>query len=340
MQFLQAFDSISIEERLFMDRRDALLTMLSTVVFTATGCSSGNNKKRIAVIPKGTTHDFWKSVHFGAMEAAKGSGFEIEWQGTTSEKDKDGQIKMVDNFIKNKYAGIVLAPIDRDAFVPLVKRAKDQGVPTVIFDSGLSDHSNVVSYVATNNRRGGEIAAEHMAKLLGGKGGVIMLRYQAGSESTEQREAGFKETLEKKYPGITFLSDDQRVDSNAETALKIAGPLLKTNRDKLSGVFTVCEPNNKGMLKALKENKLDGKVKFIAFDSDPSMIEGLREGSVHGVVLQNPVGMGRQAVEAMIKHLKGETVEKRIETGEVLATPENMTEEKVADLLSPKQYGE
>ena len=319
-----------------MDRRDALLTMLSTVVFTASGCSSGN-AKRIAVIPKGTSHDFWKSVHYGAVEGAKGTDYEIEWQGTNSEKDKEGQIKIVDHFIGQKVDGIVLAPIDRNAVIPLVKRAKGQGIPTVIFDSGLSDLSDAVSYVATNNLRGGEMAGEHLAKEMGGKGGVIMLRYQAGSESTGQREQGFLDVM-KKYPNIKILSEKQRVDSSAGSALRIAGPLLKANQEDLTGVFTVCEPNNKGMLQALEEAKLAGKVKFVAFDSDLRMIDGLKAETVNGVVLQNPVKMGYESVKAMIKHLNGETVESRIETGEELATPKNMTETKIAELLRPKQF--
>jgi ribose transport system substrate-binding protein len=318
-----------------MDRRDALLTMLSTVVFTATGCSSGN-KKRIAVIPKGTSHDFWKSVHYGAVEAAKGSGYEIEWQGTAREEDKEEQVKLVDYYTTHKFAGIVMAPIDRTGLIKPVERAKQQGVPVVIFDSGLSDLSSAVSYVATNNLRGGKMAGEHLAKLLDYKGGVILLRYQAGSESTGEREAGFLEVM-KKYPDIKILSESQRATDTNE-ALKIAGPLLKTNRNDLNGVFTVCESSNKGMLQALKETGLDKKVKFVAFDSDPKVIDGLIDKSVHGVVLQNPVRMGHDSVKAMIKHLNGEKVESRIETGEELATPENMTETKIADLLRPKTF--
>lgn len=320
-----------------MNRRDALLTMMSSVAFASVGCSGGKAGKRIAVIPKGTSHDFWKSVHYGAVDAAKGTGYQIEWVGTNDEKDKKGQIEIVDNLIRQQVDGICLAPIDRDSLMPPVERAKQQGIPTVIFDSGLRDHSDVVSYVATNNRRGGEIAGEHLAKLLGGKGGVIMLRYQAGSESTEQREAGFLDAI-KKHEGITVLDASQRVDSNAESAKAIASTLLRANKENLHGVFTVCEPNNKGMLKALEENELAGKVKFVAFDSDPRMIAGLKAGSVHGVVLQNPVKMGHDAVEAVLKHIKGEKVKDRIETGEALATPDNMNEQKFADLLEPKQF--
>lgn len=298
--------------------------------------NGGPKKYRIAVIPKGTSHDFWKSVHYGAQKAADELGnVEIIWQGTQDEKDKEGQIKIVDTFIGNKVDGIVLAPIDRDAFVPVVRRGKQRGIPTVIFDSGLSDHSDVVSYVATNNKHGGLMAGEHLAKVMDGEGGVILLRYQAGSESTEQREAGFLEAIAN-YDGITVLSESQRVDSNADAAMKIAESLLRDNSN-VGGVFTVCEPNNKGMLQALENEKLAGKVRFVAFDSDPRIVQGLKEGKIDGVILQDPVNMGYLAVKTMVDHLEGRSVEPRIQTGETLVTPENMDEPENARLLAPEQ---
>lgn len=304
---------------------------------TAPG-TSGVKKLRIAVIPKGTTHDFWKSVHAGAEEAAKEIGnIEIVWQGPADEKDKEAQIKIIDSFVGEQIDGICMAPIDRDALIPAVKRAKAAGVPTVIFDSGLSDDSDVVSTVSTDNRNGGRIAGERLAEVMGGKGGVILLRYQAGSESTENREEGFLEILAK-HPDIKVLSAEQRVDSDAQGALKIAESLLREHHDSVNGVFTVCEPNNKGMLQALENEKLAGKVKFVAFDSDPRMIEGLSRETVHGVVLQDPVRMGYLAVKTMAAHLKGERPEKKISTGEQLATPENREEPKMKALLSPKQF--
>lgn len=303
-----------------------------------TSGTAGNGAKyRIAVIPKGTSHDFWKSVHYGAQQAADELGnVEIIWQGTSDEKDKEGQIKIVDTFIGEKVDGICLAPIDRDAFVPVVSRAKQRGIPTVIFDSGLSDLSEVVSYVATDNLNGGKMAGDHLAKAMGEEGGVILLRYQAGSESTEQREAGFLEAL-KKYPKITVLSESQRVDSDATAAMKISESLLRDN-PSVAGVFTVCEPNNKGMLQALENEQMAGDVAFVAFDSDPRIVQGLKQKKIDAVVLQDPVRMGYLAVKTMVDHLEGKPVEDRVSTGETLATPENMDEEKMQSLLAPKQH--
>jgi ribose transport system substrate-binding protein len=302
--------------------------------------SGGKKKYRIAVIPKGTTHDFWKSVHYGARQAADELGnVEIVWNGPDNEKDKEGQIKIVDTFVGERVDAICLAPIDRDALIPAVKRAKQRGIPVVIFDSALSDLSDAVSYVATDNYRGGVMAGEQMAKMLEGKGGVILLRYQAGSESTEQREQGFLDAL-KEHERIKVLSESQRVDSDAVQALKVAESLLRNFKDEVAGVFTVCEPNNKGTLQALENEKLAGEVRFIAFDSDPRMLKGLREKTVDGIMLQNPEHMGYLSVKTVVAHLQGEAVEKRIPTGEKLATTENMDEPEMQRLLEPKKFGE
>ncbi|MGQ0633192.1 MAG: ABC transporter substrate-binding protein [Planctomycetaceae bacterium] len=305
----------------------------------ATAPGAGGQKKfRIAVIPKGTTHDFWKSVHAGAQDAAAELGnIEIVWNGPDNEKDKEAQIKIVDTFVGERVDGICLAPIDRDAFVPVVKRAKQRGIPVVVFDSGLSDPSDTVSCVATDNYKGGVLAAEFLARILGQSGGVILLRYQAGSESTEQRELGFLETLAR-YDRIKLVSESQRVESDPIQAMKIGESLLRDQRERVAGVFTVCEPINKGMLQALENEKLAGKVRFVAFDSDPRILQGLRDRTVDGIVLQDPVRMGYLAVKTMAAHLAGQPVEKLISTGEELATFENMHEPQIRELLEPKQF--
>jgi len=302
------------------------------------GGAAGAKTYRIAVIPKGTTHDFWKSVHAGALDAANEfPNVKVIWNGPDNEKDKEQQIKIVDTFINDRVDGICLAPIDRDALIEPVRRAKAAGIPVVIYDSGLSDTSDIVSYVATDNYNGGVMAAAHLGRVMNGEGGVILLRYMEGSESTEQREQGFLETLARDFPKITVLSESQHVNSDATEALQKGESVLQDHKDKVGGVFTVCEPNNKGMLQALENLKLAGKVRFVAFDSDPLILRGLEAQTVDGVVLQNPVRMGYLAVKTMVDHLEGRPVEKRIPTGEKLATRENMHDPEMKALLEPKQ---
>lgn len=296
-----------------------------------------SEKLRIAVIPKGTTHEFWKSVHYGAEQAAKELDVEIDWLGPQLENDRSGQITIVQNYITNKVDGIVLAPLDSHALVDAVKQANKAKIPVVIFDSALDDESIIVSYVATDNGKGGELAAEEMAKQLGGKGKVILMRYNKGSESTQQREEGFLKKL-KEYPDIQVLESEQYAGTTQRSSLDKAQQLLNSYGGEVNGFFAVCEPNAAGTLQALQDLKLSDKVVFIGFDPNPTMVQALAEGKMKGIVLQDPVKMGYVGVKTMVAHLRGEKVEKRISTGEHIATPENMNSEEMKKLLAPPQF--
>jgi ribose transport system substrate-binding protein len=314
------------------------------------GCGSSDsgtpadakNGYRIAVIPKGTTHVFWKSVHAGALKAAEefraaGTPVEIQWKGALLENDREGQINVVADFVAQGVDGIVIAPLDSTALVPSIRDANDAGIPTVVFDSGLADESVIESYVATDNYNGGALAAREIGKRLGGQGDVILLRYNVGSESTEQREQGFLDTIKKEFPEIVLLSDDQYSGTTAISAQNKALELLNQFGDKVDGFFAVCEPDTVGVLSALDQEGLAGKVIFVGFDPSPHLIEAMREKKVHGLVLQDPVAMGYQAVKAVVERLAGKEVEKRIPTGEALATPENMDSPEIQQLLNPIQ---
>ncbi len=305
---------------------------------------SGRDKTsfKIAVIPKGTTHVFWKSVHAGALKAARelkdeGIDVDIQWKGALLENDREGQINVVQDFVAQDVDGIVLAPLDATALIPSVEHARQSGIPTVIFDSGLADESVTVSYVATDNYNGGALAAREIGKRTGGKGNVILLRYNVGSESTEAREQGFLETLKKEFPDMVMLSDDQYSGTTAIQAQNKALELCNQFGDKVNAFFAVCEPDTMGVLAALEAEGLAGKVIFIGFDPGPQLVQALSEAKIHGLVLQDPVAMGYQSVKTLVASLRGEKVERRIPTGEVMATPENMTAPEIQKLLNPEQ---
>lgn len=301
--------------------------------------ASDGKKLTFAVIPKGTTHEFWKSVHAGAENAAKEIGdIQILWKGPLLENDRDGQISVVQDFVTKKVDGIILAPLDKQALVDAVKDAQAAKIPVLIFDSALQDESLIVSYVATDNYKGGQLAAARLAESLGGKGNVIVLRYNAGSESTEQREEGFLTELKEKHPGIKVISSTEYAGTTPESSLEKATQVLTKYKAEVNGIFAVCEPNAAGVLKALEETGLAEKVKFVAFDPNKELIQGMADKKVHGIVLQDPVTMGYESVKRMAAHIKGEKVDKRIGTGEYVATPENMATPEMDKLLKPQQF--
>ncbi len=331
--------------------RSALLLGLLTLAALA-GCApagpagktgaaaDGKAKYKIGVIPKGTTNEFWNSVHAGAVNAAMELGdVEIVWQGPQVESDLSRQIEILQALQTKGVDGVCLAPIDSQALVPYVAEADEAGIPVVIFDSGLADDSHVAAYAATDNYRGGRLAADRLAETLGGKGNVVMLRYSVGSESTEQRETGFLDALKEKHPGVNVLSSDQYAGETAERAYAKATQVLSRFKDEVDGVFAVNESNADGVFGAIRELGLAGKVKFVAFDPNPNLIRGLKDGQVHGIVLQDPVTMGYASVKALHAKLTGEPVEKRVRTGEYVATPENMDDPQIKKLLFPTRFG-
>lgn len=296
---------------------------------------------RIAVIPKGSTHEFWSSVHAGAEKAGKELGnVEILWKGPLQENDREQQINIVDDFRVQQVDGICLAPLDSQALIGPVEAARSEGIPTVIFDSGLDNPEAVIGYVATDNYRSGELAAMRLAEVLDGKGNVVLMRYQPGSESTLQREEAFLTTLKEKYPDIKLLSSNQYAGTTAEQSLDNCQQMLLKYRDDVNGIFTVCESNSSGMLGALENEGLAGKVHFIAFDPNARLIDGMSKGKVDGIVLQDPVNMGYLAVKQMVAHLRGKHVEPTINTGEYVATPENMHEPDIEKLLHPEKFAD
>lgn len=304
----------------------------------STAAAPAGKVLRIAVIPKGTSHEFWKSVHAGAENAAKEiGGVEIIWKGPAKEGDTSGQIEVVKNMITRRVDAIILAPNHSQSLVDVVQESNEEGIPVVIFDSGLGKGPAIVSYVATDNLHGGQLAAQRLAEALGDKGEVIMLRYQAGSESTEQREAGFLEEIAK-HTNIKVLSSDQYGEDGIKSAMDKSLQLLLKHQAEVDGVFAVCESNCNGMLEALEQSGLAGKVKFVAFDPSDSLIKGLEAGQVHGIVLQDPVQMGYASVKAAVAKLKGEPTEARVPTGEYVATPENMKTPQFEKLLHPQLF--
>lgn len=301
--------------------------------------TNGARRLTVAVIPKGTTHEFWKSIEAGARKAeqelrGQGTDIEVIWKGPLREDDRDQQIQVVENFISRRADGIVLAPLDSQAMVRPVENAAKAGVPVVIFDSGLKT-TNYVSFVATDNFKGGQLAGEHMARLIGGKGNVILLRYAVGSASTEEREAGFLEAL-KKFPEVKLISDNQYAGATRESAYQASQNLLNRFGNEVNGVFCPCEPPTIAMTKALRDlGKAGGKVKMVGFDAGSQSVADMKAGDVQGLVVQNPVAMGYLGVITMVQHLQGKPVERRIDTGVTLVTPENMEQPAIKELLYP-----
>jgi len=293
-------------------------------------------KLRVAVIPKGTTHEFWKAVHAGAEKAAREVNVEVIWKGPLKEDDRAQQVDLVQSFIAQGVSGIVLAPLNDTALGAPVKAAVDAKIPVVIFDSDLKDKS-YSSFVATDNRAAGRLAGERMGKLLGGKGSVLVLRYQEGSASTNNREEGFLEAI-RQFPAIKVASENRYAGATTESAHAASENLLLAQnaaKGTINGIFTPNESTTFGMLLALQKAELAGKVRFIGFDSSDKLIAGVNAGQIDALVLQDPLKMGYLAVKTLAAHLHKQPIEARIDTGATLVDRDNLKSPEIAELVKP-----
>ena len=310
--------------------------VLMLIPLASCASKGATGKPKIAVIPKGTTHEFWKAVHAGAVKAGREKNAEILWKGPLKEDALKEQVDIVESFIAQGVNAIVLAPLNDKGLLPPVKAAKGAGVPVVIFDSAIQGDEHV-SYVATDNVAAGKLAGERLAKLVGDKGNVILLRYLEGSASTAQREQGFLDAI-KARPDIKIVSDNQFGGATTESATNASESVLVAqgaDKEQVAGVFCPNESTTFGMLLALERLKLTGKVKLVGFDASEKLVAGLAAGSIDALILQDPMNMGYLAVKTALAHLAKEPIDKVIDTGARVVDKANMDTPEIKALLTP-----
>jgi len=288
-------------------------------------------KRTVAVIPKATTHSYWKAAEAGARKAAADLGVEIEWQGPLDDSKVADQIGIFNNLAASGVAGILLAPCDDKALLPHVRNARKRGLPVVIFDSPLSGKAgeDYLGFIATDNRAGGEIAGRELIQRMGdrpGHGGkVLMLRFTEGSASTRLREEGFSAAIAAQ-PALKIVSE-QFTDGSMAGAQRVAETLLhgfvKDNRLELDGIFASNQPTAEGMtnaLRALRDKGVVMQVRFVGFDDSDLLAQGLANGIVDALVVQDPQRMGDLGVRALVDAIEGKPVAPIVDTGVTVRT--------------------
>jgi len=293
------------------------------------GCNR-DTRKKIAMIPKGRAHLFWQSVHAGAIAAARDANVEIVWNGPATETDFNGQLQIVDAMINQHVDAIALAPIDKTAMVSVVDRASKQGIPVIVFDSPL-DTPNFVAQVATDNHHAGELAAERMIQILGGKGQVAIIAVEVGAASTMAREAGFEEAIRKNAPGIKIL-DKKYGNADFAQSMAVSENML-TAYPGLNALFASNESSSVGAARAIKSRK--SSVKLIGFDSSPGLLEDLKSGLIDSLIVQDPFRMGHDSIQAAVEKLRGGNPVKIQNLAPRVVTRLNMADPEIQKVLSP-----
>lgn len=290
---------------------------------------------KLALVLQGSLHQYWKFVQAGAKRAAaeisaKGTSIDLVCKAPLREDDREEQAQILERLMKDGVDGLVLAPFDNRFLVERVEKAARSGIPTLVIDSQL-DTSQIVSFVATDNKKGGALGADRIGSLLDRGGKVLLLRYQKGVGSTEAREEGFSQKI-RAYPGMELLVSEQWAGVTRDTAKLAAETLLKKHPD-IHAVFTPNESSTAGMLMALQSVQQAGKTIFVGFDASEMYLDTMRYRRIHGLVVQNPFLMGDLGVRTLADHLAGKPVQKRIDIAPVLVTPENMDKADIQKLL-------
>jgi ribose transport system substrate-binding protein len=314
-----------------MFRIRAWAGLFCVVLLFAASCKK-KDKPVVAVIPKSQSHIFWQTVHAGAAAAGKELGVEIRWNGPASEIDFSRQINIVEDYINQRVDGIALAPSHGESLVPIVERAMQEHIPVVIFDSGIKT-DKYISYVSTDNFQAGVMAAERMGVILPHGGRIVVLGTLPGTVSTTERENGFRETVEKKFPKIKIVGMQYGMSDRAKS-MAVAEDMMTANPN-LDAMFCSNESGTIGAVQAAKSKGVAGKLKIVGFDSSPTLIEDVAAGNIDSLVVQNPFRMGHLAVESIVNYLHGKAPEKRVDTGATLVTAVNLKEPAIQELVSP-----
>jgi ribose transport system substrate-binding protein len=326
-----------------MIKKLAILAIAILTVFTGcgdNGKSGGSSKKDnkdyvIAVIPKGTAHSYWLAAESGAKKADKETdGISVIWKGIDNENDSSAQVALVQDFIQQGVDAIAISPLNADALVNVIKVAYDKGIKILVWDSDLNTDKRHC-YIATDNYKGGVLCADKIGELLGGKGKVVMIRYNPGSASTGDRESGFIDRMKKKYPDVKLVSTEEYANGSASTAKEKINAIFSSEGTEIDAIFCPALPVVQGVLQAVRARNLNGKIKIVGFDQDKELVDALASGDIQALAVQDPFSMGMLSVKYGKDLLDGKKVEAIIDTGVKLIIKETMDEEDSKRLLNP-----
>jgi ribose transport system substrate-binding protein len=277
----------------------------------AESAAAGGDAPYIAIVSKGSQHQFWQAVQKGATDEAAKLGATITYEGPASESEVDKQLTMLQTALDKKPAAICFAALDSKAATPLLEKAKAAGIPVVGFDSGVDSDIPVTTVTTDNIAAAGE-AADKMAGLIGDAGKVAVIVHDQTSRTGIDRRDGFVKAMEEKHPNIEVVAIEYGAGDPVKSA-DLAKAIMTANPD-LKGFFGANEGSIKGVLNALKETG-NKDIVAIGYDSGEQQITAIKDGSQAGAITQNPIGIGAKCVSAAMDAINGKSMEKVIDTG-------------------------
>lgn len=307
-----------------MKKRAAILAMLVLAVMSASNIWAADSKKKIKItlITMDSIDEHWLKVKAGAQAKANELGnIQLTFNAPPGKVDAAVQLQMVEDAITKRADVIMLAPLNKDALTPGVEKAKKAGIKVIIIDSSVST-PNYDAFFSTDNGAAARLAADNMAKAIGGKGKIAIVNAQAGSGTTMLRENEFKAQIASKYPNITIVGT-QYSDGDKTKALNQATDFMTANPD-LAGIYATNEGSTVGVGNAVEQAKKTGIVKVVGFDWSADTKSLIQKDVLQATMVQNPYQMGYLGLQAAVDVLAGKTVQKNVDTGVTVVTKANM----------------
>ena len=280
----------------------------------------------IPLVSKGFQHQFWQAVKSGAEQAGKDFNVKVTFEGAQEEGNVEQQIQLLQTTLDKHPDAIGFAAIDSKAAGPLMQQAKTDRIPVIAFDSGV-DSDVPVCTASTDNLAAAAEAAKHMADQIGHEGKIAMVVHDQTSVTGVQRRDGFLDYLKKNEPKITVV--DIQYSGDPLKATDLAKAMIAAHPD-LKGMYGSNEGAAIGVVHAVQELGIQGKLKVVGFDSGKDQIDAIKSGLMVGAITQNPVGIGYETVKAAVAVIKGQTVAKNIDTGFYWYDKTNVDDPKIA----------
>jgi ribose transport system substrate-binding protein len=271
------------------------------VALVAAGCGRSNGRKVIGISLLTKEHVFYRDLEKGLREAAAKHHFELVVN--SGDWDLAKHQAQLENYIVQKVDAIVVCPVDSKGIGPAIQKANQAGIPVFTADI-KAEGGAIVSQIASDNVAGGRLAAEYLAKLLGGKGEVAIID-QPITQSVIDRVRGFTEVMAQN-PGIRIVARPSG-DGVRDRAMKAAEDLLQ-GFPNLAGIFGINDDSALGALAAVEAAGRKGIV-IVGYDGIPEARQAILRGSaLKADVVQYPLEIGRITIETIARHLAGEKV--------------------------------
>jgi ribose transport system substrate-binding protein len=295
----------------------AALVTAAALLLLSCGRGGSPHQIQIVLVAKALDSEWWQRVKAGAEEAARADP-EVKLAVLAPEREVniDQQVAILEDQITRGVSAIAVAPAGVSEIVPVLEKAKAAGIPVIVFDTDVN-WAGKLSFVGSDNRHAGQLAGDYIAKLLGGKGKVAVIRGLLGISTHEDRLAGFRGAIAK-TPGIQCVAV-QPANSERALGMSVMENLLTTYPD-LKAVFATNDQMALGAVEAVAARNLTGKVLIVGVDATSEGVRAVNDGRLAADVAMHPEALGNNAVKAAIAAARHQPVAAKIETGESLVT--------------------